>query len=218
MGSIGMREARIKVTDAELRELGFGELVSSLRSAGLRDLRMLEDEGYTCVPQVEVEERLDEKLLDELDCVEHWELIAERGDSFVYLFDLTATGLSEEFVDVYDELLGDCDPTLTPDGLILSFVGAQESIRRVLRHYNDAGASPDLYKLAKYDGGEATMEALTDRQFEVVRTALNLGFYEVPRKSSTKDIAAELDLNTATVSEHLQRAERNLLTKQLKIS
>jgi predicted DNA binding protein len=212
-----MREAKIKLTNAELEELGFGELISHVRNAGLREIQMLEDEGYTCVPQIEVQQQLDEAMLNDLECVQDWEFVVKRGDSYVYLLDLTATGFSEEFVEVYNELLGDCDPTITSDGLILSFVGAQDSIRRVLRHYNAAGVSPDLYKLAEYDGGDETMEALTDRQLEVIRTALELGFYEVPRQASTQDIAAEIELNPATVSEHLQRAERNLLTKQLKV-
>lgn len=212
-----MREASIELTDDELRALGFGGLITHIREAGIRDIQMLEDEGYTCVPQVEVQERLDDDVLDDLECVQDWEFLAEHNGAYRYLLDLTATGLSTEFSHAYDELLGDCDPTVTSDGMILSFVGAQDSIRTVLRHYNAAGVSPTLRKLAQYDGGEETMDALTDRQLEVVETALELGFYDVPRSASTDDIAAQLDLNNTTVSEHLQRAERNLLTKQLKV-
>jgi predicted DNA binding protein len=49
----------------------------------------------------------------------------------------------------------------------------------------------------------------------VLETAYDLGFYEVPRQASTEDVAGELDIDPATASEHLQRAERNLLTSQL---
>lgn len=212
-----MREARIKLTDAELEKLGFRGLISHVRDVGFLEIQMLDDEGYTCVPQINVQKQLDEALLEDFDCVEDWEFVAERDDSYIYLLHLTATGLSEDFVEVYNDLLGDCDPTLTTDGLELSFVGAQESIRQVLCHYNEAGASPNLHKLAEYEGGTETMDSLTERQLEVVQTALELGFYDVPRKATTDEIASALGLNAATVSEHLQRAERNLLTKQLKV-
>lgn len=211
-----MREAVIHLTDEELERLGFGDLVGHIRDAGVRGIEMLDDEGYTCVPQVDVATPLDHDLLDGLDCVTDWELLAEHPDGYRYLLDLTATGLSEDLSNAYDELLGQSQPTVTDDGLLVTFVGAQDAIRRVLRHYYDGGASPDLRRLAEYRGDRESTTALTERQREVLLTALNLGFYEVPREASTDDVAEELGLNPATVSEHLQRAERNLLTKQLK--
>ena len=42
-----------------------------------------------------------------------------------------------------------------------------------------------------------------------------MGYYEVPKEVSADDIAAEIDLESSTVNEHLQRAERNLLGRFL---
>lgn len=210
-----MREAIITLSDSELEAVGFGGLVSLVRDAGVREIQMLEDEGYTCVPQVEVEERLDEDALETFECVDRWELVTEKSNTYVYLFELTAMGLPPEIDDDFDELIGTCSPTVSDRGMLLSFVGSQEAIRNVLRHYEDAGTAPALRKLAEYEGDRNSLDALTDRQFEVIQTAYEMGFYEIPRDASTEDIAAALDLNTATVSEHLQRAERNLLTQQL---
>ena len=58
-----MREAIVTLGDEELEALGFGGLVTHLRAAGARDVELLEDRGTTCVPQVEVAERLDEGAL-----------------------------------------------------------------------------------------------------------------------------------------------------------
>ena len=212
-----MREAIVTLSDSELEELGFGELIGRIREAGVRDIRMLEDEGYTCVPQVEVEERLDHDLLETLDCVDRWELVAEREQTYRYLFELTATGLPEGIADDYEAVIGTCTPEVSDRGLLLSFVGSQEAIRDVLRHYQAAGTSPSLRRLAEYEGDGTSVDALTNRQFEVVRTAYDLGFYEIPREASTEDVAVELGLDPATVSEHLQRAERNLLTRELPV-
>lgn len=210
-----MREAIVTLSDSELEALGFGELVAEVRAAGIRDLRMLEDEGYTCVPQVEVEERLDHDLLETLDCIDRWELVAEREHTYLYLLELTATGLPEEIADDYEEVVGTSAPEVSDRGLLLSFVGSQEAIRDVLRHYVAAGASPGLRRLAAYEGDGTSVDALTERQLEVVRTAYDLGFYEIPREASTEDVATELGVDPATVSEHLQRAERNLLAEAL---
>ena len=53
---------------------------------------------------------------------------------------------------------------------------------------------------------------LTDRQREVLRAALEAGYYEWPRRCTGQEVAAELDISSATFSEHIHAAERKLLT------
>ena len=48
---------------------------------------------------------------------------------------------------------------------------------------------------------------LTDRQREVLEVALDLGYYEVPRRSTHRAIAERMDLSVGTVTEHLQKVE-----------
>lgn len=69
------------------------------------------------------------------------------------------------------------------------------------------------------DGVEVTVERLgpyptddieailTDRQQEVLTTARELGYYDVPRNVTHQEIADRLDLSVATVGEHLQKIE-----------
>lgn len=210
-----MREAIVSLSDAELERIGFGELVTHCREAGISDVELLEDDGDTCVPQVEVETPLDADVLAELDCVDGWEHVAERGDTHLYVLKLTATDLPEATAEDHEELVGSCEASLRERGVFLSLVGSQEAIRKMLRNYEDAGVHPDLHKLGTYEGDEAPFDGLTERQREAIQTAYEMGFYDVPREATTEDVATELDVNAATLSEHLQRAERNLLSQQL---
>jgi predicted DNA binding protein len=50
-------------------------------------------------------------------------------------------------------------------------------------------------------------DMLTDRQREVLRAAVEAGYYEVPRRATHRDVAERLGLSVGTVSEHLQKAE-----------
>lgn len=52
---------------------------------------------------------------------------------------------------------------------------------------------------------------LTDRQREVLRTAFEAGYYEWPRGCTGEEVAAELGITSATFSELVHAAERNLL-------
>jgi len=53
---------------------------------------------------------------------------------------------------------------------------------------------------------------LTDRQREVIETAFESGYYDWPRECTGEEVAAELDITSATFSEHVHAAERKLLT------
>jgi len=182
----------------------------------VRSYRSISKNGSTridstrCV-QVHLEERFDEDRLDTLSYVDEWEHVAERRDGHVYLVAFSSPDLPDQLEAQVDELVGTCDPEIGESGTILSLVGSQHDIADIIDTYQSAGVRTDLRRLAAYDGGGHPLDTLTDRQREIVETAHAMGYYEVPRRVSIDDIAAEFDVDPSTVAEHLQRAERNLL-------
>lgn len=58
---------------------------------------------------------------------------------------------------------------------------------------------------------QALDERLTDRQREVLRTAYEGGYYERPRRKTDEELAADKGISSATFSQHVRAAERNLL-------
>ncbi|WP_394296308.1 helix-turn-helix domain-containing protein [Natrinema versiforme] len=68
-------------------------------------------------------------------------------------------------------------------------------------------------------GGRARTRAavkarLTERQRDTVKTALELGYYDIPKRATQEDIAAELNCAPSTAAEHLQKAESQILRAQ----
>ena len=210
-----MREARVSISDSDYETMGIEGLVSLCREAGIEDFEELVCRGVGAIVQVEVETRIDEERLSSLECVDKWEYVAEMDDAHLYIIAFTAPELPDELADEMDDLVGTCDPEMTERGATLSLVGPHETIASTVRKYGAAGVSPDLQKLDTYEGRERPIDELTDRQHEVIQTAYDEGYYEVPRQVTTSDIAAELGVDSSTVAEHLQRAERNLLSHHL---
>ena len=206
-----MREANIRVDDDSLARMGIGELIELSRAAGLIDLRELACHGTGALVQVHLAERFDEVRLDALTYVDDWEHVAERPDGHVYLVAFTAPDLPDRLEGDVEQLIGTCDPEVRGEVTDLSLVGEQTDIAATIQAYEEAGITPDLRRLHSYSGGEQPLDALTDRQREVVSKAHAMGYYEVPRRVSIEDIAMELEVDPSTVAEHLQRAERNLI-------
>ncbi|OVE83063.1 helix-turn-helix domain-containing protein [Natronolimnobius baerhuensis] len=53
---------------------------------------------------------------------------------------------------------------------------------------------------------------LTERQRDVLTLAVEWGYYDLPRETTTADLADEIGVSRRTVEDHLRRAERKLLT------
>ncbi|PSP26909.1 hypothetical protein BRC65_08945 [Halobacteriales archaeon QH_2_65_14] len=60
---------------------------------------------------------------------------------------------------------------------------------------------------------EGVFADLTDRQREVLETALRLGYYENPREATLEDVAAELDITRTTVGQHIRAVESKVFDK-----
>jgi predicted DNA binding protein len=210
-----MREALVRLDEADFAALGIEELVGLVRSAGIREFDELTCHGDSSVVKAVVDERMDEAALDELEYVDSWDRVAADADSCVYVVSFSAPELSAEAADAAEELVGTCNPTVGDDGATMSLVGPQAAIAGTVGEYEAEGASPELRRLGGYDGGERPLAELTDRQREVVESAYEAGYYEVPREATATEVAAELDLDSSTVVEHLQRAERNLMAYHL---
>lgn len=69
-----------------------------------------------------------------------------------------------------------------------------------------------IYELDEERGGRF---GLTDDQYETLSTALEKGYYEVPREISLGDLAEELDVSHQSLSERIRRGHRNLLERTI---
>ncbi|GAA0277601.1 helix-turn-helix domain-containing protein [Halobacterium noricense] len=58
---------------------------------------------------------------------------------------------------------------------------------------------------------DGILPSLTARQRDVLRTAHRNGYYEIPRETTTAELAERFDLDRRTVEEHLRRAENKIL-------
>ncbi|WP_276260658.1 helix-turn-helix domain-containing protein [Haloglomus litoreum] len=102
------------------------------------------------------------------------------------------------------------------DGTLrLRIVGQHATLRDALT------AIPDDIRVTVEEVGRYTpgrkdaRELLTDRQREIFETAVDRGYYRIPRGITQTELAEELDLAPSTVDEHLRKAESTMLSSIL---
>ena len=211
-----MRQATIHLSDAELASLGLGELVSLFREAGLRRVRELRCRGSGCLLVIAVEEAVAADRLRARSDVKWFERVDDGGGSVTYLCKIAVPEVGDAVEPYHETEVTQREIDPTGGGLDVTILGSHEALGERVDEYEAAGANVLLRALSDYEGPDDPLDATTPRQREVLKTAFDLGYFDVPREATTEAVGNELDLDPSTVREHLQRAQRNLLAELLR--
>ena len=98
-----------------------------------------------------------------------------------------------------------------------TYLGSAHQVKRALRAIEKAGIEYKVISLtdAKFSPG-SLLSMLTDRQREVLSEAFRQGYYEIPRKTRSDELASSLGMSNATFVAHRRKAERQLLSELLR--
>lgn len=206
-----MREAIIHIPHDEFEKVGLGDFVELFQRAGLKDITELVCEGDGGLVVITVETPVEEDQLAGMPHLEWWERLSSESGGVDYLCKFSLPDLGGSARLGHNQGISNDDIKVDDDGIDVAIIGSQEDIAAEIGDYDEAGMSVFLQRIGDYSGPRHTLDALTARQREILETAYDLGYFDVPRSASTIDVADELQLDSSTVSEHLQRAERNLV-------
>lgn len=95
--------------------------------------------------------------------------------------------------------------------LWLSSIEPLDACRRTAEREGIDWEIRDVY----WKGSHDPLDELTPVQRETVEAAFELGYFDIPRTVSMKELAAELDVTPNAVSERLRRAERRMFSALL---
>jgi len=209
-----MREVTIHLSKEELAAFGIEEFVSVIQTAGLEQVTELQCQRPGCLLAIEVTEAISADHLSTLENLEWWERL-DREAGVTYLCKLAVPAFDQGFDPHHETDTSQSAVEVASDGANVTIVGNQDALSERVREFGETGADPLLRTLTDYEGPADPLDAVTPRQQEVLETAFDMGYFDVPKDVTTDEIATALDLDPSTVREHLQRAQKNLLTDVL---
>ena len=98
---------------------------------------------------------------------------------------------------------------LTSSGLVLQLSGRHSSIVKILNAIQTEMPVERITRAKKSKG--ISNISTTLQQHRIIKVAHTNGWYEVPKKTSIRDIAAKLGLSKSTVAEQLVKAEGEIV-------
>jgi hypothetical protein len=127
------------------------------------------------------------------------EKISQRGRAFVEAFSQPG-------------VVGVMPIEYRADGTVrLTAVGPADRLQTAVDETPD-GMDVEVLEVGEYDARRLDAGSeLTDRQFEAVAAAVELGYYETTREATVADVGDALDCAPGTAAELLRRAERSVM-------
>jgi len=138
------------------------------------------------------------------------------GNGDRYQFSRTRTDCVCEAVETYDCPVADI--RAESGQLYLTFHAPDvDRVRAIVTRLKDLYDGVSLRSMRRngdvdpVDSILVDRSQLTDRQQEVLETAVEMGYFEYPKGANAGDVATELDISVSTFAEHLAAAQTKLL-------
>lgn len=144
------------------------------------------------------------------------DVLRREGDRYTCIIKAVAEGRMRKLFALFDFDIIVVPPVLVDrENIVVAFMSDDERLRRYVAVIKMLGVVKEVRVSEFAPPEQGALSALTERQREVVTTAKRLGYYDVPRRASTKDVAKELGISKATAVEHIRKAELRLIENVL---
>jgi len=93
-----------------------------------------------------------------------------------------------------------------------SFLGSTSQLKKLLRLIDHEGIHCRIASNSDANfSQDSPLGFLTEKQRKVITSAYNLGYYDIPKKVSSEELASRLHIREATFVRHRIKAEKRLL-------
>ncbi len=94
----------------------------------------------------------------------------------------------------------------------VTLVGRGEDLQKQLKYVDKVQLPHKILSLTTLEPeGKSLLSRLSAKQRTALLTAYGLGYYDVPRRISSEEVAGHLNLGASTLVEHLRKAEKRIL-------
>ncbi|HET7324925.1 MAG TPA: helix-turn-helix domain-containing protein [Halococcus sp.] len=156
-----------------------------------------------------------EAVLDGEPTTLSYDVFGIHSDGFYAHVQFESAGSAVKLLALADEqkLLVLTPFPFTDGGLRATLAGTQQRVRQAASMVPE-DITVRFLGTEPYDPERDDLLArLTERQRDVLATAVELGYYETPRRATHADIAAVIGCSTGTVGEHLRKVEARVLSE-----
>lgn len=199
--AFGAAEQKIAVTDAITRQ-------------SIHHINVLADQTVVMLEEFRGDIGQLRRVFDSQPEVLAFDVTESRECIFLYVhFEANETVGDLLRLPQQHEVILDTPMEYTADGdLRVTVVGEQSEIQQLMETIPEQ-VHVEVEQIGRYEPEHGRLFAqLTEQQQETLQLAVERGYFEVPRKTTCEELAAELGVSTSAVSTQLRRIQAVVLT------
>lgn len=209
-----LKVLKLKFEPYDIYEIGYEAIFTQIRKLSVLSSMMETPKKYIAVEEVEWYGKPELAVLTDLEFIDKVTEIARDERSYLYI----VTGRHLPFYSkLYAEMIETFDcffkyPTVfTKEYVYMSFVGKQENLNDFVGSLEELGIVFKLESIRNYYvKGKGMLSSLTSKQYDCLRFAVENGFYDIPKRTETRELAEKKGISHTTFSMHIRKAEKAL--------
>jgi predicted DNA binding protein len=199
-------------------EFALSEALSSLSGVEFEVERIVQSGDEAAMPLIWIrnaEQEAVENAIEADPSVRDLTLLSAFDDELLYRMNWVSE------VDLVLQMLTNSEATITDaygtDGrwYLRILYPDRDSLAKTTQFAGDEDLTFTVTAIREMQGEPSGRFGLTNAQFEALTTALENGYYTVPRETDQSDLAGELDISHQALSERLRRATGALVEDAL---
>ena len=211
-----MRRLILEISEKELAKLGIGAAIfEQIKSLELLHFLKQDQTEFAAIWRVDFKDpkaKVKNTMMVDGFLTEAQVLDQEKDGAYTVFLQggpilssvLNAVGVSEGYL---------FPPLEIRDGRIrMSFLGSEKQIRAFLEKLDEHGIRYKVVKLTNANFSPTSpLNELTEKQREILIAAYKHGYYDVPRKINSVQLAKKLKIANSTLIEHIRKSEHRIL-------
>lgn len=147
-------------------------------------------------------------------------ILAQHENQFLVLFQIRYdTAMLRKIHSSFspygiEEIFYETPAYLEGNRLVFSILGEKKALSSFLTLLKRITGDLTILRIQDHTyNDESVLSELTDRQKEILIKAKQSGYYEIPRKITTMELAKEFGISKTAILEHLRKAERKIMMR-----
>jgi predicted DNA binding protein len=218
---LDFRIIKLQYTPPEVIKLGYELVFSKAKKVTILNTLMQNLDKFLFIVEIEWLDQPDNEFVKQHIFVkDSVELIIDENKSICLItgtFPKDYSDMLQELADKFNCFL-DLPITLEENSITGNLVVSHKDLNKFLDIISSWGVEFNILSIKKYyPRGYGVISALTSQQLNCLNTAMENGYFDIPKRFNSHEIAKKLKITHTTFLEHIKKAEKTIFSNLLRI-
>ena len=205
-----MKRIKLEISTRGWEKFGYSSLMEVIDKAEVVGHFLLTKEKYVFLWRIKLKPQRKPEELEGRYGIDHVSIVKGEGEETLIVYG-NFLGFIKKFYYEYATSF-EYPLLLEKDKMTFTIVGEEENLKRSLAYLKQIDINFRILSVSPYQFGKMSLlDALTERQRACLVLAHDEGFYEIPRRCSSKDMAKRMGITHQAFIENLRKAERKIM-------